>query len=78
MFSNYFKAAWRIFQKQQAFTFINVLGLSVGIACCILLLLYTDYEFNFDKFHKNATNIYRPYGWDRLNGGNSPFGYTDI
>jgi len=78
MFKNYFKAAWRNLQTQKAFTVINVLGLSVGIACCILLLLYTSYEFNFDKFNKNAANIYRPYGWDRLNGGNSPFGYTDV
>ena len=78
MFKNYFKAAWRNLQTQKAFTVINVLGLSVGIACCILLLLYAGLEFNFDKFHKNAANIYRPYGWDRLNGGNSPFGYTDV
>ena len=78
MFRNYFKTAWRTLQNQQGFTLINVLGLSVGIACCILLLLYTDYEFNFDKFHKNAANIYRPYGWDRLNGGNAPLGYTDV
>ncbi|HEV8508753.1 MAG TPA: ABC transporter permease [Chitinophagaceae bacterium] len=78
MFRNYFKAAWRNLQTQKGFTFINVLGLSVGIACCVLLLLYAGYELNFDKFHKNAANIYRPYGWDRLNGGNSPFGYTDV
>jgi putative ABC transport system permease protein len=78
MIKNYIKTALRNLQKQKAFTIINISGLSVGIACCILLFLYAGYEFNFDRFHKNAATIYRPYGWDRLNGGNSPFGYTDV
>jgi putative ABC transport system permease protein len=78
MFKNYLKTALRNLQKQKAFTFINVSGLAAGIACCVLLVLHADYEFSFDEFHKNAANIYRPYGWDRLNGGNSPFGYTDV
>jgi putative ABC transport system permease protein len=78
MFKNYFKIPWRSLQKQKIFTFINVFGLSVGIACFSMLLLYTGNEFSFDEFHKNAANIYRPYEWDRLNGGHSPIGYTDV
>jgi putative ABC transport system permease protein len=61
MLINYLKIALRNLQKQKFFAFINVFGLSAGIACFILLMLFTGNEFNFDKFHKNAANIYRLY-----------------
>lgn len=61
MFRNYLKVAFRNLQKQKIFAFINVFGLSTGIACFSLLLLYSAHEFSFDKFHKNANNIYRVY-----------------
>ncbi|HVV55374.1 MAG TPA: ABC transporter permease, partial [Mucilaginibacter sp.] len=61
MIRNYLKVAFRNLQKQKIFTFINVFGLSVGIACFSLLLLYSVHEFSFDKFHKNASEIYRVY-----------------
>jgi putative ABC transport system permease protein len=63
MFKNYFKIAWRNFQQQKIFSFINISGLSIGIACFCLLILYTYNELSFDKFNKNANNIYRPYVW---------------
>ena len=73
MLRNYFKIALRNLQKQKTLTFINVIGLSVGIACVSLLLLFTVNEFSFDKFHKNASNIYRVYAvWDA-----SAWGVTD-
>jgi len=58
MFKNYFKIAIRNLAKQKTLAFINIFGLSVGIACFTLFLLYTINEFNFDGFHKNAANIY--------------------
>ena len=61
MFRNYLKVAFRNLQKQKIFAFINVFGLSAGIACFSLLLLYSVHEFSFDKFHKNANDIYRVY-----------------
>ncbi|HEX3385288.1 MAG TPA: ABC transporter permease [Mucilaginibacter sp.] len=65
MFRNYLKIAVRNLQKQRVFAFINVFGLSVGIACFGLLLLFIANEFSFDKFHQNAPNIYRVYAvWD--------------
>ena len=76
MIRNYVKIAMRNLQKQRVFAFINVFGLSVGIACFSLLMLFAINEFSFDKFHKNAANIYRPYEWDRL--GSLPTGYTDV
>jgi len=63
MFRNYFKAAWRNFQQQKIFSFINISGLSIGIACFCLLTLYAHNELSFDKFNKNTNNIYRPYVW---------------
>jgi len=61
MIMTYFRIAFRNMQKQKIFTFINVLGLSVGIACVSLLLLFAADTFSFDHFHKNAKNIYRLY-----------------
>ena len=61
MLVNYLKIALRNLQKQKFFAFINVFGLSVGIACFVLLMLFTGNELSFDKFHKNAANIYRLY-----------------
>jgi putative ABC transport system permease protein len=61
MFKNYFKIAIRNLAKQKTLAFINVFGLSVGIACFSLFMLYAVNEFNFDNFHKNGDNIYRVY-----------------
>src|SRR5262245_57571363 len=69
MIKHYFKIAIRNFGRQKILSFINVLGLSIGLACFSLFLLYSVNEFSFDRFHKNAANIYRVYRWtDALNG----------
>ena len=77
MFQNYFKTAFRNFQKQKAFSFINILGLSIGIACFCLLTFYAYNELSFDKFNKNANDIYRPYVWFTGINGNPAEGYMD-
>src|SRR5690348_13755653 len=61
MFKNYFKLTIRNLQKQKIFAFINIIGLSIGLTCFSLLLLFVVNEFSFDKFHKNASVIFRPY-----------------
>jgi putative ABC transport system permease protein len=58
MFRNYLKIALRSLAKQKALSFINIFGLSVGIACFSLFMLYAINEFSFDGFHKNAANTY--------------------
>jgi len=63
MFKNYFKTAWRNLLRQKTLAFINVFGLSVGIAFFILLVLYSVNELSFDRFHKNAKNIYCVYDY---------------
>ena len=59
MFKNYFKIAWRILWKSKTFSVINILGLSIGLACCILMFLFIQHELSHDKFNVNAKNIYR-------------------
>ncbi len=63
MVKHYFKIALRNLGRQKILSFINVLGLSIGLACFALFLLYAVNEFNFDRFHKNADHIYRVYRW---------------
>ncbi len=59
MFKNYLKIALRNIFRHKTYSLINITGLSVGLACCILILLYVKYEFSYDKYHENADNIYR-------------------
>lgn len=59
MLRNYFKIAIRHLQRHKLITVINVAGLAVGMACSILIVLYVSDELSFDRFHRNADNIYR-------------------
>jgi putative ABC transport system permease protein len=59
MFTNYLKTAFRTFRRNKAFTFINVLGLAIGMACSLLIFLFVKDETSYDRFHKNEDNIYR-------------------
>ncbi|MGC4035891.1 MAG: ABC transporter permease [Chitinophagaceae bacterium] len=69
MIKHYFKIALRSLGRQKALSFINIAGLSIGLACFILFLLFAVNEFNFDRFHKNAANIYRMYRWNEAMQG---------
>lgn len=59
MIKNYFKTAWRFFSKHKAYSIINVLGLTLGIASCIIIFLVVKYELGYDKFNSKANHIYR-------------------
>ena len=59
MFKNYFKTAIRNMKRQKLYSFINIAGLSVGLACCILIVLYIHFELSYDRYHQNADRIYR-------------------
>ncbi|HET6769053.1 MAG TPA: ABC transporter permease [Chitinophagaceae bacterium] len=63
MIKHYFKIALRNLGRQKILSFINISGLSIGLACFSLFLLYAVNEFSFDRFHKNADNVYRVYRW---------------
>ena len=59
MFKNNLKIAWRNLVKRKGFSFINILGLSMGFGCSILIFLFVQYHLQFDNFHQNAERIYR-------------------
>ena len=59
MLKNYFKTAFRNLVRNKSFTFINVLGLTIGIASCLLIFLVIQFETSFDNFHKKKDHIYR-------------------
>ncbi len=59
MFRNYLKSAYRNLSKHKAYTFINIIGLSVGLASCLLIANFLNNELSFDLFHKESHNIYR-------------------
>ncbi|OGU36187.1 MAG: hypothetical protein A2068_08255, partial [Ignavibacteria bacterium GWB2_35_6b] len=59
MFKSYLKIAYRNIRKNKIYSFINITGLSVGLACCLIILLFVKYELSFDKFHSKAERIYR-------------------
>ncbi|QJW91467.1 FtsX-like permease family protein [Spirosoma taeanense] len=58
MLRNYLKIAFRNLLHSKSFSAINILGLSVGLSCCMLLLLYIRSELSFDKHHQHADNLY--------------------
>ena len=59
MFRNYFKIAIRYLQKNKLYALVNIAGLAIGIASCLLIGIYIFDEWSFDKFHKNADRIAR-------------------
>lgn len=59
MIRNYIKIAWRNLLRNKVYALINILGLSLGLACAMLILLYVKDEVSFDRFHENGDNIYR-------------------
>jgi ABC-type antimicrobial peptide transport system permease subunit len=59
MFRTYFKLAYRNLLKDKAYSIINISGLAIGLASSILILLWVQNELSYDKFHKNAGQIYR-------------------
>ncbi len=76
MLQNYIKIAFRNLFKQKGLSAINVLGLSIGLACFSLFLLYAVNEFSFDRMHSNADNIYRMYRWTEAMNGDGAEGDT--
>lgn len=60
MFKNYFKMAWRNLLKNKGFSFINIFGLAIGVACCLLIMLYVANELSYDRWNPQADRIVRP------------------
>ncbi|MFC1725997.1 ABC transporter permease, partial [candidate division KSB1 bacterium] len=56
---NNLKVTFRLMRRQKLYSLINIFGLSIGIACCILIYLFVQNELSYDKYHENRKNIYR-------------------
>src|SRR5436190_6260404 len=61
MIRNYFKVAMRYLLRNKGYTAINILGLAIGICCCVLIMLFVRSEFSYDKFHSKSDRIYRAW-----------------
>ncbi len=59
MLKNYLITAVRHFSRQKVITFINMFGITVGLACCMVIFLYVTDEMSYDKYHKNIDRIFR-------------------
>ena len=59
MFKHFFKVAYRNLMRRKVYTLINITGLAVGMACCLLIALYVRHELSYDRYHPNADRIYR-------------------
>jgi putative ABC transport system permease protein len=59
MILNYIKIAWRNLTKQRLYSFINISGLAVGLAVCMMIMMYVAHEMSYDRFHKNADRIFQ-------------------
>ncbi|MFT3705400.1 MAG: ABC transporter permease [Agriterribacter sp.] len=59
MFKNYFKTAWRSIKRYKVYSIINISGLALGIASCMIIFLVVKYELGYDGFNKKADRIYR-------------------
>src|SRR5215207_5487451 len=68
MLKNQLKTAWRNLWKNKMFSSINIIGLAIGMAACLLILQFVSFKLSFDQFHKNGAAIYRVYN-DRYQNG---------
>ncbi len=68
MIKNYFKIAWRNLWRNKAFSFINIFGLSIGIATCLVIMLFVQDELSYDRYNKKADQIVRVIFRASING----------
>ena len=71
MFKNYLKIAARSLFRHRLFTTINVVGLALGVACCLLIGLYIQNELSYDRYHREPDNVFRVLVQNSKENGNS-------
>ncbi|MGN6530414.1 MAG: ABC transporter permease, partial [Ginsengibacter sp.] len=76
MFKNYFKTALRNLQRNKVYSFINIAGLSLGLACAMLIILYVKDEVSYDRFHHNVNHIFRIVSTNYFDGKERKEGVT--
>ncbi len=76
MLKNYFKIAFRNLLKNKVYSSINIFGLAVGIACCLLIGLYVYNEWSYDEFHSKSDRLYRT--WVHEDYGNDEIYFNSV
>src|SRR5215204_4884315 len=76
MFRNYLKISWRNLVKNKVYSFINITGLAIGLAVCMLIVIYVGHEYSYDKFHANAERIF--YLKSKIKMGNDSLYMTQL
>jgi len=73
MFKNYLKSAFRNITRNKFYSFLNILGLAIGIAAFIFIFLYIQDELSFDRYHESSSNIYRVESNFNISGKHETF-----
>ena len=68
MFKNYFKTAWRNIIRSKGFSIINIMGLALGLACSMIIMLWVNDEKSIDAFHANRKYLYQVYERNHFDG----------
>src|ERR1700748_1592979 len=69
MLVNYLRIAWRNMVKNKTFSLVNIIGLSLGISVCFIIMMYVQSELSYDRYNKNADRIARIEFKAAMNGG---------
>ncbi|GLU51395.1 ABC transporter permease [Dyadobacter frigoris] len=76
MLRNYIKIAWRNLLRAKVYAFINISGLAIGMAATVLIFLWVQSEFKFDRFYPKTDRIFQVYNQDKINGEPFVWGTT--
>lgn len=76
MLKNYFKIAWRNIQRSKGYAFINIVGLGIGIAASILILIWVQFELSVDRFHENSDRVFAVWRNAEMQGETFTWDYT--
>ncbi len=68
MFKNYLLIAWRNLRRYKGYSLINIIGLAIGLAACLLILLWVRDELSYDRYHEKANRIYRVAEFGEIGG----------
>jgi putative ABC transport system permease protein len=73
MLKNYFKIAWRNLLKKKVYSIINIVGLGIGMTCCVLIFMFVQDELSYDQYHVNKDRIYRVIDGESIEGQNPDY-----
>ena len=73
MFTNNLKIIFRNLWKHKTYSLINIAGLSIGLAACLMILQYVSFKLSFDQFNKNIASVYRVFNDRKINSARNHY-----